>query len=153
MASKTAKPAELQVIAWFLEAGWEVFTPVVDLNGTDLVVREPDTRALLALQVKHKEREAKNEGRLANDWAGVQPPFDYLVFYVPAKQRGVIVPARKLRKEGKVFLFFKNDADGYPTGPVRRLFAPFQFELSAVAADRRWDAFVSRFSEIHRLSL
>jgi len=25
----TAKSAELQVIIWFLEAGWELFTPVV----------------------------------------------------------------------------------------------------------------------------
>lgn len=49
----TAKSAELQIIIWFLEAGWELFTPVADLYGTDIVVRHPDTQELLAIQVKH----------------------------------------------------------------------------------------------------
>lgn len=59
----SAKSAELQIIIWFLEVGWELFTPVADI-GSDMVIRPPQTRELLAVQIKHKQREALNEGLL-----------------------------------------------------------------------------------------
>ena len=119
----TAKSAEFQVVIWFLEAGWELFTPVADLYGTDLVVREPDTRKLLSVQVKHKEPGSLNEGRLANDWRDRLPPFDYLVFFVPEKVRGLVLPSSSLTKGGKTFLFYKNDTEGYSRGSARKIFS------------------------------
>lgn len=118
----TAKSAELQIMIWFLEAGWEIFTPLADLNATDMVIREPVSRELLSIQVKHKQPGSKNEGQLNNPWAGTEPPFDYLIFFQPEKARGVIVPKEKLKKVGKMFLFFVKDADGYSSGTVRPLY-------------------------------
>ena len=146
----TAKSAELQVMIWFLEAGWEIFTPLADLNATDMVVREPTTGELLSIQVKHKQPGAKNEGQLPNPWYGTEPPFDYLVFYQPSKSRGVIVPKQKLKKKGKMFLFFADDVDGYPTGPVRPLYADFGFDLTATPHGERSVSFVGQFSRIHQ---
>ena len=87
----SAKSAEPQIIIWLLEAGWELFTPVADV-GSDLMVRHPLTQKLLAIQVKHKQPAALNEGLLQNDWRGLQPPFDYLVFFVPERLRVLIIP-------------------------------------------------------------
>jgi|ERR1700694_4950224 len=109
----TAKSAELQIMIWFLEAGVEIFTPLADQNATDMVIRHPFDQKLIAIQVKHKQPGAKNEGMLLNLWFGTEPSFDYLVFYQPSKSRGLIAPKRKLKKEGKLFVFFKNDAQGY----------------------------------------
>jgi hypothetical protein len=117
----TAKSAELQISIWFLEAGWELFTPVADI-GSDMVVRHPQTRELLAVQVKHKQRDSLNEGLLENDWRGVQS-FDYLVFFIPEKQRLLITLSEKLKKTGKRFAFFTIDKDGYSRRPVRPLFS------------------------------
>lgn len=153
MTSKvnTAKSTELQIMIWFLEAGWEIFTPLADLNATDMVIREPNSRELLSVQIKHKQPGAKNEGQLNNPWAGKEPPFDYLVFYQPSKARGVIVPKHKLKKQGKMFLFFAQDAGGFPTGPVRPLYADFGFELAETPHEERSRAFVARFSEVHQM--
>jgi hypothetical protein len=134
---------------WFLEAGWEVFTPVADQNGTDIVIRHPQSRNLLSIQVKHKQRDSKNEGQLPNDWPGTEPPYDFLVFYLPARSRGLIIPKQKLKKEGKGFWFFKKDGDGYSVGPVRPLFADYHFDFSSVPHEVRSSAFVDRFSEIY----
>ena len=146
--SNTAKTAELQIMIWFLEAGWEVFTPLVDVNGTDMVVRDPVSKALVAVQVKHKQPGAKNEGNLKNDWQNSIPPFDFLVFYQPSKIRGVIVPAGKLMKEGSWFIFFKKDTEGYSTGPVRPLFSTYEFNLARTPDEDRAAAFACRFSEV-----
>jgi hypothetical protein len=137
----TAKSAELQIIIWFLEAGWELFTPVADLYGTDVVVRHPVTRELLAIQVKHKQPGSLNE-----------PSFDYLVFFVPARLRGLVVPREKLRKAGKMFIFYSRDEEGYARGAVRPLFKEYAFELGSVAADARAVTFVDFFSKVHALS-
>lgn len=64
MPPNTARSVELQIIIWFLEAGWELFTLVADI-GSDMVVRHPQTRELLAIQVKHKQPGSLNEGLLA----------------------------------------------------------------------------------------
>lgn len=149
----SSKSAELQIIIWFLEAGWELFTPVTDLNGTDIVVRSPGTEELLALQVKHKEPGALNEGRLVNDWATKKPAFDYLIFIVPQRMRGFILPTAKLRKSGKAFIFYKKDADGYPRGNPRPLFSDYAFDLSAVPPERRPESFASFFSKVHANSV
>ena len=144
----TAKSAELQVIIWFLEAGWELFTPVADLYGTDLVVREPETRKLLSVQVKHKEPGALNEGRLANDWRGRLPPFDYLVFFVPEKVRGLVLPSGSLTKGGKTFSFYKNDTEGYSRGSVRKMFSKYAFDLAPIPSEQRAAHFVQFFSQV-----
>ena len=75
LKANTAKSAELQIIIWFLEAGWELFTPVADLYGTDIVVRHPVTRDLLAIQVKHKQPGSLNEGELQRTWYEHGPTF------------------------------------------------------------------------------
>lgn len=144
----TAKSTELQVMIWFLAEGWEIFTPVSDLYGTDLVVRDPNTRRLLAVQVKHKQPGSLNEGRLPKSWSGAHPPFDFLVFYAPETERGLVIPAQRLEKEGQAFIFYTKDADGYSTGPVRPLFGAFAFSLRDVPHEQRASHFVKRFHEI-----
>jgi len=144
----TAKSAELQIIIWFLEAGWELLTPVAD-RGSDMVVRHPQTGQLLAIQVKHKQRESLNEGLLQNDWRGVQPPFDYLIFFIPEKQRLLIIPSGKLKKTGKQFTFFAVDSEGYSRGPVRPLFAPYHLDLLPLRIEERAIAFATFFADIH----
>lgn len=150
LRANTAKSAELQVMIWFLEVGWEVFTPVADTNATDLVVRVPADNALVSVQIKHKQPGAKNEGMLLNPWHGSQPPFDYLVFYQPSKSRGLIVPKHKLKKKGKMFLFFKGDSDGYSTGEVRPLFREFAFDFAPVPHERRARAFSDHLLSVHQ---
>ena len=146
----TAKSAELQIIIWFLEAGWELFTPVAD-RGSDMVVRHPETGELLAVQVKHKQRDSLNEGLLENDWRGVKPPFDYLIFFIPEKQRLLIIPAEKLKKTGKRFIFFAMDQDGYSRGPVRPLFSPYYLDLLPLRIEDRANAFATFFAQMHAL--
>lgn len=143
----TAKSAELQIIIWFLEAGWELFTPVADLHGTDIVVRYPLTRELLAIQVKHKQPGSLNEGELLRSWD--EPSFDYLVFFVPSKLRGLVIPRHKLQKSGKMFIFYAKDEQGYARGAVRPLFKEYAFEFEAVAPESRAVAFVDFFSQVH----
>lgn len=145
----TAKSAELQIIIWFLEAGWELFTPVADLYGTDIVVRHPETKELLAVQVKHKQPGALNEGFLVNDWAASDPAFDYLVFFVPERSRGLVVPRIKLKKAGKAFVFYAKDKEGYPRGAVRPLFKDYAFELGTVSPEARGMTFVDFFARVH----
>jgi len=50
------------------------------------------TRELLAIQVKHKQPGSLNEGELTRTWD--EPSFDYLIFFVPARMRGLIIPGR-----------------------------------------------------------
>ncbi|HVM61608.1 MAG TPA: hypothetical protein VMV72_12160 [Verrucomicrobiae bacterium] len=145
----TAKSAELQVIVWFLQEGWELFTPVADLHGTDIVVRHPETRQLLSIQVKHKQPGTLNEGLLKNDWVGVDPPFDYLVFFVPRKLRGLVIPRAKLKKPGKIFIFFAKDKEGYSRGPVRPLYKDYAFDFASVPPETRSKTFVEFFSKVH----
>jgi hypothetical protein len=146
----TAKLAEYQVMTWFMEAGWELYTPVADLHAVDLVVRNPENRLFAAIQIKHKQPDALNLGQLNNPWAGTKPPFDFLIFYVPHEHRGVIVPRADLEKEGKMFLFFADDADGYPTGKVRPRYARFGFDLRDQPGNEWSHAFVRHFAEVWR---
>jgi hypothetical protein len=145
----TAKSAELQIIIWFLEAGWELFTPVADLYGTDVVVRHPVTRDLLAIQVKHKQPGSLNEGELLRTWDQHEPSFDYLIFFVPARMRGLIIPRRKLCKPGKMFVFYSRDRDGYARGTVRPLFKEYAFEFGGVTPESRAKSFATFFSKVH----
>jgi hypothetical protein len=144
----SAKSAELQVIIWFLEAGWELFTPVAD-SGTDLVVRHPLTRELLAIQIKHKQPAALNEGLLQNEWRGVEPPFDYLVFFVPERLRVLVIPSAKLKKQGKLFIFFTKDKEGYSRGVVRPLFSKYFLDLAQVPVESRAKVFAAFFTRVH----
>jgi len=152
MRPNTAKSAELQIIIWFLEAGWELFTPVADLYGTDIVVRDPITRKLLAVQVKHKQPGSLNEGELLRTWNETSPSFDYLVFFVPAKLRGLVLPSQKLKKPGKMFIFYSKDDDGYARGRVRPMFRDYAFELTSVSPEQRAAVFVDFFSRVHAQS-
>ena len=145
----TAKSTELQIIIWFLEAGWELFTPVADLYGTDVVVRHPVTQELLGIQVKHKEPGSLNEGALRRTWDEHKPSFDYLVFFVPARLRGLIIPRQRLEKSGKMFTFYSQDEEGYARGTVRPLFKEYAFEFGDVAPDARAGAFADFFAKVH----
>ena len=149
MRPNTAKSAELQIIIWFLESGWELFTPVADLYGTDIVVRDPVTRKLLAVQVKHKQPGSLNEGELLRTWDEKSPSFDYLVFFVPAKLRGLVLPSQRLKKSGKMFIFYAKDRDGYARGPVRPMFRDYAFELASILPEQRAVTFVEFFRRIH----
>jgi hypothetical protein len=149
----TAKSSELQIMIWFLEAGWEIFAPVADLNATDMVVKYPKDSRLLSIRVKHKQPGSKNEGQLANPWNKGDAPFDYLVFFQPEKGRGGILPKLKLKKEGRMFLFFKKDKNGYPTGALRPIYGSFGFDFSNVPYEKRSASFVDLFSKIHETAV
>ena len=149
MRPNTAKSAELQIMAWFLEARWEVFTPLADQNATDLVVRRPSSDELLAIQVKHKEPGARNEGQLYNSWGRTRPPFDYLVFYQVEKCRGVILPRSFFSGRGQTLFFYKLDSDGYSNGPVRKLFQVYAFDLATTPILERGQAFEQVFLSVH----
>lgn len=153
LKANTAKAAELQVMIWFLEAGWEVFAPTHDQNATDLVVRPPGARAMLAVQVKHKQPGSKNEGQLQNKWNDGNAPFDLLVFYQPSKSRGVMLPREALKKEGKNLFFFARDKEAYNTGKVRPLFANFAFDFSAMAYEARAGVFVGQVERLMKRTL
>ena len=135
---------------WLLESGWEIFAPMDDRHGIDLVTRLPDDGRLISIQVKHKQPGAKNEGQLNNPWAGIEPPFDFLVFYQPEKSRGLIIPKQKLKKSGKMFLFFKEGASGYSTGPVRPLYADFGFDFATVPHSERAKSFVNLLRQTYQ---
>lgn len=153
LKANTAKTAELQVMIWFLEAGWEVFAPTHDQNATDLVVRSPGTRAMLAVQVKHKQPGSKNQGQLQNKWNDGNAPFDLLVFYQPSKSRGVMLPREALKKEGKNLFFFARDKEAYPTGKVRPIFKDFAFDFTATAHEARAAAFVGQIERLMKRTL
>ena len=153
LKANTAKAAELQVMIWFLEGGWEVFAPTHDQNATDLVVRPPGARAMLAVQVKHKQTGSKNEGQLQNKWNDGNAPFDLLVFYQPSKSRGVMLPRETLKKKGKNLFFFARNKEGYNTGRVRPLFADFAFDFSGVGHEARAGAFVGQVERLMERTL
>lgn len=150
LTGNSAKAAELQIMIWLLESGWQIFAPMDDRHGTDLVARLPDDGRLISIQVKHKQPGAKNEGQLSNPWAGIEPPFDLLVFYQPEKSRGLIIPKQKLKKPGKMFLFFKEAATGYSSGSVRPLYADFGFDFMTIPHSERAKSFVDHLTKIYR---
>jgi hypothetical protein len=103
--------------------------------------------------VKHKQPGSKNEGQLSNPWNDGNAPFDYLVFYQPSKFRGVILPRRKLKKEGKMLQFFKKDKEGYSSGDVRPLFSDYAFNFVNIPHEKRANAFTGLFATIHSKSV
>jgi hypothetical protein len=145
----SAKCAELQIMVWFLEAGWEVFTPVVDANQTDLVVRVPTTQEILAIQVKHKERGRLNEGWLENQWKEGQIPFDYLVLYQPEKIRGVILHRDSFQNLPHTIEIYLKDQDGYSNRDFRDRYVDVSFDLLTVPEGSRASSFAERLLAIH----
>jgi len=123
--------------------------PVADLYGTDVVVRHPVTRELLAIQVKHKQPGSLNEGELLRTWDEHKPSFDYLVFFVPARLRGLIIPRQRLQKSGKMFIFYSRDEEGYARGAVRPTFKGYAFEFRDVMPESRAIAFADFFAKVH----
>jgi hypothetical protein len=149
-AFNSAKAAELQVITWFLEAGWEVFTPVVDANQTDAVVRIPRSTEVLAIQIKHKEPGGRNEGWLKNKWRSCTIPFDYMVIYQPAKVRGAILAREELPRIGSTIQLYKHDRNGYSNGPFRPKYREVSFDLADLEPEDRATGFAARLLETHR---
>jgi hypothetical protein len=147
----SAKSAELQVIAWFLEAGWEVFTPVVDANQTDAVVRIPATEELLAIQIKHKEPQGLNEGQLLNKWRTGKIQFHFLVIYQPAKVRGVILWKEDLQTVvPRQIVLFTPDRNGYSNGPIRPKYKDVAFDFKNVDATVRAGLFTDLLLKNHK---
>jgi hypothetical protein len=145
----SAKCAELQIMVWFLEAGWEVLTPVVDANQTDLVVRIPTTPEIVAVQVKHKERGRLNEGWLKNHWKTGTIPFDYLVLFQPEKIRGVIFHRDSFQNLPPTIEIYVKDRNGYSNRNFKDRYVDVSFDLSSVAEGSRASGFAERFLTIH----
>lgn len=139
----TDKVAELEVASWFLSCNWLVFLPLVDHDEIDLVVRDPQTGTLIGVQVKHKQVDAKNVGRLVNEWQQ-GAPFDLLVFYDLARVRGVVLSAARLREETSVLWFYKEDSEGYTRGPVREKFADVSFDFAGIKPLQRHESFIAK---------
>ncbi len=148
MAVNSANSAELQIIIWFLDRDWEVYTPFADL-GTDLIVRSPKSAEAISIQVKHKQPTAKNAGFLDNPWHEGNARFDYLIFFQPSKVRGVVLAKMDLKRQGRRISFFKKSADGYPNGDPRPIFRPFSFDLRDVLAEDRAKVFTDFFFSFH----
>ena len=73
---------------------------------------------------------------------GALPPFDYLVFFVRKKVRGLVLPSGSLTKGGKTFSFYKNDTEGYPRGLARKMFSKYAFDLAPIPSEQRAAHFV-----------
>jgi len=86
---------------------------------------------------------------LLSFWVNKEPPFDYLVFIVPSRARGLVLPKVCLKKRGKNFEFYKRDASGHSCGPVRPLYSRYAFDLGSEKPECRPLAFVEFFSRIH----
>lgn len=147
----SAKCAELQIMVWFLEAGWEVFTPVVDANQTDLVVRVPRTQEVLAIQIKHKERGRLNEGWLSNKWRTANIPFDYLILFQPEKIRGAIFHRDSFATLPPTIEIYLTDRDGYSNRGFKDRYIDIGFDLASVAEGQRASSFADRFGTIHSM--
>jgi hypothetical protein len=72
-----------------------------------------------------------------------------LVFFVPARLRGLIIPRQKLKKSWKMFIFYTRDEAGYARGAVRPLFKEYAFELHDVMPESRAVAFANFFAKVH----
>lgn len=149
----SAKCAELQIMVWFLEAGWEVFTPVVDANQTDMVVRMPETQETLAIQIKHKERKRLNEGWLSNKWRTGKIPFDYLVLFQPEKIRGAIFHRDSFATLPRTIEIYLTDSDGYSNRDFTDRYRDISFDLASVPESARATCFTARFRTIHTARL
>jgi hypothetical protein len=64
----------------------------------------------------------------------------------------LVIPRQKLKKSGKMFVFYSRDEQGYARGAVRPLFKEYAFEFGAVAPESRAVAFVNFFSRVHTQS-
>lgn len=144
-----SKAAELRIATWFLEAGWEVFSPIIDARQTDFVVRLPGSEELLAIQVKSRQRETLNVGQLNNRWRNGDAPFDYLVLIDGTRQQGVVFGKTLFQKYGRTISVFKMDPEGYSRGDPRPVFERFAYNLSDVPEWERGTAFCERFLAIH----
>ena len=139
----TDKVAELEVASWFLSCNWLAFLPLVDHDEIDLVVRDPQNGNLISVQVKHKQVDAKNVGRLVNEWQH-GAPFDLLVFYDLSRMRGVVLSAARLKKETGVLWFYREDKEGYARGPVREKFANVSFDFAGTEPLQRHELFIAK---------
>lgn len=149
---KTGKWTELQIAAWFISCGWDVFTPIEDTNAMDLVVYDQNSKKLSSLQIKGKETGSKNQGQLNNPSNDEDTPFDFLVFYQMGKERGFIFPKSFIQCYGKTVYLLKLDAEGYSTGEPREVFKPYSFDLSATPALDKGHSFVDHFIRIRDLA-
>jgi hypothetical protein len=113
MKSPTAKSSEVLIMSWFLESKWQVYSPLLD-NGADFVLRHPDLKKLVLVQIKHKEVTSKTQGKLNRKWDHLKPPFHVLIIYQPKFERGLILPAKMLRKPG-TSLMLADRRKGYET--------------------------------------
>ncbi|MEO6785798.1 MAG: hypothetical protein ABI318_06660 [Chthoniobacteraceae bacterium] len=145
----SSKCAELQIVIWFLGAGWEVFTPVVDANQTDLVVRVPTSKQLLAIQVKHREFDGKNKGQLKNRWKKREAPFDYLILFQPEKMRGAIFHREAFPTLPASIEIYRRDKDGYSNREFRPRYSPVGFDLLCCSEVSKASQFAKNFLEIH----
>ncbi len=148
---KIGKCTELKVASWFLQEGWDVFVPVEDSNAMDLVVRNPDLGKLFSLQVKAKELDSLNQGQIQNHWSGIPPPFDFLIFYQPLKDRGFVFPGSLFTNRGVTIFLFNDDVNGYSTGDPRKIFAPYFFDLSTMTEPDKGTAVVALFRRLSEL--
>ena len=144
-----SKAAELRIATWFLEAGWEVFSPIVDARQTDFVVRVPGSDELLAVQVKSRQTDTLNIGQLDNQWRDGKAPFDYLILIDGKRERGVIFGKSVFKRYGRTIYVFKNDNEGYSRGKTRPIFERYAYDLHEINDWERGPHFCARFLEIH----
>lgn len=145
-----SKAAELLIATWLLENHWEVFTPVVDLNETDFVVRMPDSTEFVGIQVKSTQRDSLNAGQLDNEWGKREATFNYLIFIEGRRERGVILPRAYFTGRGRTQSIFVKDKQKYSRGEIREIFEPFSFNVQNIEHCERAKEFAGRFLEIHR---
>jgi hypothetical protein len=100
------KAIEAMVIQWLVEAQWPVYTPFVDIDEVDLIARNPATRRLVSIQIKHKEPGSWQD-YIKNHWKDGDPLFDVLVLYQKKYDRGFALPKEVLRKANKHLYFEK----------------------------------------------
>lgn len=147
----TDKVAEMQIITWFLEADWEIYTPIKDQWKGDIIVREPHipsitSRRFDSIQIKHKQDDNGDFGWLLNHWIVTDPLFDCMIVLLPCQQRGLMLRRVLFPKLPLRFLEF--DVRGFATGEFTAFYKPHSFSLSHRPECERFELFIERYQTI-----
>jgi hypothetical protein len=145
---QSAKRAELTIIGWLLECGWQCFSPIVDDDEIDVIAKIPGRRDFLPVQIKHKRTDGKNQGQLANLWSDGQASFDYLILYQPSFYCGFILPRNVFVGRGRT-LRLNRRTRTRTLGPASAPYQPYEFDLGVVTDGWKADAFCRRLLEVH----
>lgn len=95
----TGKKGEYKVIGKFLEEGYPVYVPVLDIEGVDCIIRN-DKGLLLEIQVKSTGKNNKKPCKIVFKWNKKARKNYIFVFYVERENAFWIIPSEYLVGKG-----------------------------------------------------